>query len=100
LRKAGLKNNVKKRIIHIILLSCRTATRLIEKKLHQKLSGRESVQLKWHKTVCDACTLYEKQVIMLDSILKKTPTDFETTHEFSRQEIDLLENKIISSIKK
>jgi hypothetical protein len=50
-------------------LSCPTAIRLIEKKLHTKLSRRESVQLKWHKTFCDACTLYEKQVVFLDQIL-------------------------------
>jgi hypothetical protein len=89
---------VKKKIIHIILLSCRTATRLIEKKLHAKLSRRESVQLKWHKTVCDACTLYEKQVVFLDTILKKSPSEIPSQQEFPAEETKELQEKIISLI--
>lgn len=89
---------MKKKIIHIILLSCRTATRLIEKKLHTKLSRRESVQLKWHKTVCDACTLYEKQVVFLDQVLKKSPSEIEPQQEFPAEETKKLQEKIIGLI--
>ncbi len=89
---------MKKRIIHIILLSCRTATRLIEKKLHTKISYKESIQLKWHKSICDACTIYEEQVIFLDKILKKDPSETEIVQEFSSEEVSKLEDKIINSI--
>jgi hypothetical protein len=91
---------VKKKIIHIILLSCRTATRLIEKKLHTKLSLRESAQLKWHKTVCDACALYEKQVVFLDQTLKKSPSETQPEQEFPAEETKKLQEKIISLIEK
>ena len=89
---------MKKKIIHIILLSCRTATRLIEKKLHTKLSSRESVQLKWHKSVCDACTLYEKQVVFLDKILKRSPSEIDPQQEFPIEETKKLQEKIIDLI--
>jgi hypothetical protein len=91
---------VKKKIIHIILLSCRTATRLIEKKLHTKLSRKESVQLKWHKSVCDACTLYEKQVIFLDKIFTRSPSEIQPRQEFAAEETKKLQEKIIELIGK
>jgi len=46
--------------MHILLLSCIKATELIEKKFYFKLSFKEKLQLKLHKTMCDACTNYEK----------------------------------------
>ncbi|MGC9342918.1 MAG: hypothetical protein ACP5E3_09480 [Bacteroidales bacterium] len=50
-----------KKIMHILFLSCMKATELIEKKMHFRLSWREKLQLKTHKMMCDACSLYEKQ---------------------------------------
>jgi hypothetical protein len=55
-----------KTFMHFLFLSCRKATELIEKKIHFKLSFSESVQLKIHKSLCDACTKYEKQSILID----------------------------------
>ena len=55
-----------KRIMHILFLSCLKATELIEKKIHFKLSPAEKLQLKAHKMMCDACTNYEKQSILLE----------------------------------
>ncbi|HEX4375286.1 MAG TPA: hypothetical protein VHZ50_18415 [Puia sp.] len=89
---------MKKKIIHIILLSCRTATRLIEKKLHTKLSRKESVQLKWHKSVCEACTLYEKQIVFLDKILKSPPSEIHPRQEFPIEETRKLQEKIIDLV--
>jgi hypothetical protein len=90
---------MKKRFIHIILLSCRTATRLIEKKLHQRLSARERLQLSWHKGVCDACTTYEKQVIFLDRALTRDPLDAPREKVFSKERIESLQQRIIASSK-
>ena len=54
-----------------LMLSCRKATELIEKKLLTNLSFREKVQLKMHKSFCDACTAYEKQSKLIDKLLSK-----------------------------
>jgi hypothetical protein len=91
---------VRKRIIPIILLSCKKATQLIEKKLHAKLSRRERIQLTWHNSVCDICPLYEKQVILLDKILKADSPETATEQVFPAEEIKSLQDKIILSIEK
>jgi predicted transglutaminase-like cysteine proteinase len=55
-----------KKLIHMLLLSCRQATELIEKKLHGQLSWREEVQLKAHKMICEACSRYEQQSSLIE----------------------------------
>jgi len=55
-----------KKIMHILFLSCLKATELIEKKLHLKLSIRERLQLRTHKMMCNACSNYEKQSIIIE----------------------------------
>ena len=57
--------------MQLLLLSCKRATELIEKKLLTKLSLREKVQLTMHKSLCDACTAYEKQGKLIDDLLSK-----------------------------
>jgi hypothetical protein len=89
-----------KKIVHIIMLSCRKATELIEKKLHQKLSRRERVQLKWHKSICDVCTLYEKQVVFLEKILQDDLTQTPAEQAFPAAEIESLQTRIIDSLNK
>ncbi|HTC00998.1 MAG TPA: hypothetical protein VK705_09975 [Ferruginibacter sp.] len=89
-----------KKITHIIVLSCRKATQLIEKKLHTELSARERVQLKLHKGICDACTLYEKQVVFIEKILKKDSTTPTTEQTIPDKDVQDLQAKIIRSIEK
>ena len=60
-----------KKLMHLLFLSCLKATELIEKRLHFKLIWRETIQLKVHKKLCDACKTYEKQSIFLDKSLAK-----------------------------
>lgn len=55
-----------KKIMHALFLSCLKATELIEKKMHFKLSLREKMQLRAHKMMCDACSLYEKQSTLIE----------------------------------
>jgi len=55
-----------KKIMHIFFLSCLKATELIEKKFHFKLSVKETVQLKIHKMMCEACTQYEKHSTLIE----------------------------------
>ncbi|MFP4287950.1 MAG: hypothetical protein ACOC2E_08660 [Bacteroidota bacterium] len=49
------------KIFNTLFLSCLKASELIEKKMHFKLSLREKIQLSIHKSMCDACRIYEKQ---------------------------------------
>ena len=58
-----------KKLTNKMFISCLKATELIEKKLHFKLSLSEKIRLKMHKAMCDACTMYEKQSIVLDKAL-------------------------------
>jgi hypothetical protein len=53
------------------MLSCQRATELIEKKSVLRLSVLESLQLRLHKSICDACTNYEKQSNSIDALLQK-----------------------------
>ncbi|MCK9422203.1 MAG: hypothetical protein M0Q38_06365 [Bacteroidales bacterium] len=58
-----------KKIMHILFLSCYKATLLIEKKLQLKLSLSEKIRLILHKSMCDACTRYEKQSKLINKVL-------------------------------
>ncbi len=60
-----------KRIMHILFLSCLKATELIEKKMHFKLSFTERLQLKVHKSMCNACSNYEKQNYFLEKAISQ-----------------------------
>ncbi len=62
-----------KKLMNILMLSCRKATELIEKRIYFKLSKKEEIQLKIHTSVCKACSAYEKQSIELNNILTKGP---------------------------
>lgn len=55
-----------KKLMDILFLSCLKASELIDKKIHIKLSFIERMQLKAHKMMCDACTAYEKQSLILE----------------------------------
>jgi hypothetical protein len=81
-----------KKMMNILFLSCYKATELIEKKLNFKLSVKERLQLKMHKMMCSACSLYEKQSALLEQGLSTKPD-----MEYSQEEIRKL--KIIISEK-
>ncbi len=53
------------------LVSCETATFLIEKKLDHALTSKEKVQLFAHEIICSICRKYEKQSNVLDQLLRK-----------------------------
>lgn len=57
-------------LLNTLLLSCKKATALIEKKSVLKLSTREKVMLHVHTSVCDACMYYEKQSKLIDDLLR------------------------------
>ncbi len=57
--------------MHILFLSCLKATELLEKKLHFKLSIKEKLQLRIHKSMCEACGNYQKQSILIEKAIAK-----------------------------
>jgi hypothetical protein len=60
-----------KKLMTQLMLSCQKATGLIEKKLNFALGKRERLQLFLHKSMCQACSNYEKQSLLLDKSLKQ-----------------------------
>jgi hypothetical protein len=75
--------------MHLLFLSCKKATELIEKKLHFKLSMLEKMQLKMHKTMCNACTRYEKQSELIEKGIAKSKEK-----DFSQAELEQLKKMI------
>ncbi|HPQ99846.1 MAG TPA: hypothetical protein PK066_09915 [Saprospiraceae bacterium] len=53
-----------------LLVSCREATILVEKKLQGDLSLVGHVQLALHTAICAACRTYLRQSTKIDGILK------------------------------
>lgn len=82
-----------KKIMHALFLSCLTATELIEKKLHVKLSYKEKLQLYLHKIMCDACSTYEKQSVFLEKEL-----ELQHKHQHEECDIEKLKKQISSSL--
>lgn len=64
-----------KKLMHFLFLSCLKATELIEKKLHIKISLKEKLRLKIHKSMCNACRRYDKQSKIMDIVLRKYSSD-------------------------
>lgn len=56
--------------MNILMLSCKKASELIDKKSVIRLSVKENVMLHMHTSMCDACTAYQKQSKILDELLQ------------------------------
>ena len=52
-----------------LMLSCRKASELFEKKTAFRLTRVESIQLFMHTRMCDACQLYYKQSKFIDDAI-------------------------------
>ena len=74
-----------KKLMNYLMLSCKKATELIEKRSILILSLKENIQLKVHTKMCDTCTNYQKQSKEIDVILEKYVHD--------EKDMPLLENK-------
>jgi uncharacterized paraquat-inducible protein A len=60
-----------KKMMNILMLSCKKATELIEKRLVTKLSAVEKIQLKMHTAVCSQCSTYENQSDIIEKCISK-----------------------------
>lgn len=81
-----------------LMLSCRAATELVEKKLREKLSLGERTKLFFHTAFCSACRRYEKQSLLLEQLFKKKGAP-ENDSRIEAQARDL-EEKILKQIEK
>lgn len=57
--------------MNILMLSCKKASELIDKKSVVNLSMKENVMLHMHTAMCDGCKAYQKQSKILDGLLKQ-----------------------------
>ena len=88
-----------KKIMNWLLLSCKKATELIEKKLLVKLSFKENIQLQLHKSMCSACTAYENQSKKMDELFHKHIINDDSGISGATQNEDL-KKKIINTLSK
>jgi len=85
------------RFAQIVMLSCKKTTELIEKKSFVGLSYKEEIQLRLHTCICDSCTNYKKQSVILDNIVHHL------IHSDNQKDLpmnNILKEKIIQSISK
>ncbi len=76
-----------KRLINFLMLSCKNASALIDKKSLFGLTRKEKVMLIMHVAFCDACAAYEKQSRLIDGILHTY------IHSHSEANFPVIENK-------
>jgi len=58
-----------KKLMNYLMLSCQKAAALIDKKSLFGLTRKEKMMLKMHTSMCDICTAYQKQSLLLDKFL-------------------------------
>ncbi|HVT86974.1 MAG TPA: hypothetical protein VHD35_17355 [Chitinophagaceae bacterium] len=86
-----------KKLMNFLMLSCKKASALIDKKAETKLSVKENIQLHLHTSMCDACTAYLKQSKMISEALHKHLHDHEDEGTPLINNKDL-QDKIISGL--
>ena len=88
-----------KKIMNVLMLSCKKASGLIEKRLHFPLNPMEKVQLFVHTSMCDTCKKHQKQSLELDSILKNhIKFDSQSKYSSSEKLSDEFKNQVIRKI--
>jgi nitrogenase subunit NifH len=76
-----------------MMLSCHSATELIEKKQRGELTSGEKMKLYFHTMLCSACSRYAKQSRFLEQIFKNR-NEAATNAEVEEQ-AKALEKKIL-----
>lgn len=86
------------RLMNILMLSCRKATELMEKRLHTRLRSIEKFQLFMHSQMCDACRSYEKQNHFMDDMLRnQSKTSYQPKSSLKKLP-DEVKSKIIKEL--
>ncbi len=82
-----------KKLKHLLFLSCFKTTGLIEKKIQFGLSWNERLRLQIHKSMCDACTNFEKQSRLIENGLSNLIND-----KNNKTDLDQLKQSIIKKL--
>jgi hypothetical protein len=83
------------KIMNVLMLSCRKATELMERKLDKKLSTTEEFQLKLHTSMCKACSDYKMHQQIIDAAMKDECDQLPQAHE----ECEELKMRILKGLK-
>ncbi|PKL78495.1 MAG: hypothetical protein CVV25_11440 [Ignavibacteriae bacterium HGW-Ignavibacteriae-4] len=76
-----------KKLKDFLMLTCKKAATLIDKKAEVKLSWKENMQLTMHKSMCETCSAYEKQSKFMDKVLHRQ------IHADSEADLPIIKNK-------
>jgi hypothetical protein len=82
-----------------MMLSCKAATGLIEKKQILGLSLGEKVKLKLHLSLCSVCAAYEKQSAKIERLLQERYSKISPDH-LPELENPELKTRIIQTLDK
>jgi hypothetical protein len=88
-----------KKIMNWLMLSCKMATELMEKQSLVGLSAKERFRLRLHTSMCDGCTAYQKQSMLIDKMLHHhiaSPNPENIPEEENRA----LKDRILTNLKK
>jgi len=85
-----------KKILHILFLPCSEATLLMEKRNAHSISSKENRKLSLHLMICKWCKMYNKKLVLLDSVFKKTFS--QKNAEIDEVEIQDFKNKMIEKL--
>ncbi len=86
------------RLMQKLMLSCKKATELIDKKIHSGISRDEKVKLYFHTMMCSACTNYEKQSYLIDKALKDTRKNNNDSHHTDAEPDKGLIDRVIQKL--
>lgn len=80
----------------IMMLSCKKATELIEKKNCVKLSMTEKIQLNLHTKMCKSCNAYKQESVFFENAFNRISSDEKAVPFIENLD---LKNKILGKIK-
>lgn len=59
------------------MLSCKQASRLISQSLDRQLSGRERFVLRFHLMICNVCSRFRKQLVLMRLAVQRMSREIE-----------------------
>lgn len=93
---------MKTKLLHILVLSCKRATFLIEKSHGRRLGLIDRFQLKIHLKLCDGCVRYQKQSLFIENLLINDPKNVSNLSDLklSEKSKELIQKAIEENLKK
>lgn len=83
--------------MNAFMISCQKATLLVEKKIVDRLSIAERMQLHFHVMMCDACTQYRRQSILIEKLLRRQ-TGYSVKNQIDENAAQKTAEKILKNL--